>query len=42
MVKLAAVTCETAKPDSNRDRLIGDSDELFSSDSIERNEDMDD
>lgn len=29
MGKLAAVTCETAKPDPKRDRLIGDGDGLF-------------
>ncbi|MHB0916660.1 MAG: tyrosine-type recombinase/integrase [Thiobacillus sp.] len=29
MGKLAAVTCETAKPDPNRDRLLGDGDGLF-------------
>lgn len=29
MGKLAAVTCETAKPDLKRDRLIGDGDGLF-------------
>jgi hypothetical protein len=29
MGKLAAVTCETAKPDPKRDRLLGDGDGLF-------------
>ncbi len=29
MGKLAAVTCETAKPDAKRDRLLGDGDGLF-------------
>ncbi len=29
MGKLAAVTCETAKPDKKRDRLLGDGDGLF-------------
>lgn len=29
MGKLAAVTCETAKPDKSRDRLLGDGDGLF-------------
>ncbi|MBK6744295.1 MAG: DUF4102 domain-containing protein [Hydrogenophilales bacterium] len=29
MGKLAAVTCETAKPDLKRDRLLGDGDGLF-------------
>lgn len=29
MGKLAAVTCETAKPDTKRDRLLGDGDGLF-------------
>lgn len=29
MGKLAATTCETAKPDANRDRLLGDGDGLF-------------
>jgi hypothetical protein len=29
MAKLAAVTCEAAKPDKHRDRLIGDGDGLF-------------
>ncbi len=29
MGKLAAVTCETAKPDKQRDRLLGDGDGLF-------------
>ena len=29
MGKLAAVTCETAKPNKARDRLLGDGDGLF-------------
>jgi hypothetical protein len=29
MGKLAAVTCESAKPDKGRDRLLGDGDGLF-------------
>lgn len=29
MGKLAAVTCETAKPDKSRDRMLGDGDGLF-------------
>jgi len=29
MGKLAAVTCETAKPEKKRDRLLGDGDGLF-------------
>ncbi len=29
MGKLAAVTCESAKPDPKRDRLLGDGDGLF-------------
>jgi hypothetical protein len=29
MGKLAAVTCETARPDAKRDRLLGDGDGLF-------------
>lgn len=29
MAKLSAVTCESAKPDKSRDRLLGDGDGLF-------------